>query len=150
MCPASTSRAAVPTAVPFAPFGQPRTTPAMRRSPSSRTRLTGWRIDIKSETQFAEEQRRGDEASTPVTPDATDAATPDAAPEVAAEAGGPTTEPQPGPEGGVAGEPADTGEPTPEATRERVEAAEGGAENRTDLPGGPLPTMVDTEEESAS
>jgi transcription termination/antitermination protein NusA len=110
-------------------------------------RLTGWRIDIRSETQFAEEQRA---QQTPVTPDAKDAATPDAAPEVAAEAGAPTTEPQPGPEGGVAGEPADTGEPTPEATRDRVEGAEGDAENRTDLPGEPVPTMVDGEEESAS
>src|SRR6266513_1148669 len=51
-------------------------------------RLTGWRIDIKSESQFAEEGRRP--ASTPVTPDATDAASPEGAPEAAAEAGGPT------------------------------------------------------------
>src|ERR671935_2215284 len=38
-------------------------------------RLTGWRIDIKSETQFAEEGRRP--ASTPVTPEATEAAAPE-------------------------------------------------------------------------
>jgi N utilization substance protein A len=61
-------------------------------------RLTGWRIDIKSETQAAEEARRPIAvASTPVTPQATDPATPEAAPEMAAEAGGPTDEPQPGP-----------------------------------------------------
>src|SRR4051812_24222814 len=64
-------------------------------------RLTGWRIDIKSETQFAEEGRRP--ASTPVTPDATDAASPEGAPEAAAEAGGPTEAPQPAPLGEEAG-----------------------------------------------
>jgi transcription termination/antitermination protein NusA len=76
-------------------------------------RLTGWRIDIKSETQFAEEQRVG-AAGTPVTPEAEEPATPDAAPEMAAEAGGPTTEPQPAPTGDAeAGEPA-TEEAEPE------------------------------------
>jgi N utilization substance protein A len=58
-------------------------------------RLTGWRIDIKSETQFAEEGRRP--ASTPVTPDAAEAAAPEGAPEAAAEAGAPTEAPQPAP-----------------------------------------------------
>ena len=82
-------------------------------------RLTGWRIDIKSETQFAEEQRGGGAASTPVTPDATEAVTPDAAPEAAAEAGGPTTEPQPAPTGD-----AEVGEPATEA----AEPAEGPTE----------------------
>jgi N utilization substance protein A len=67
-------------------------------------RLTGWRIDIKSESQFAEESRRPAPASTPVTPEATEAATPEAAPERAAGAGGPTEEPQPAPLGEEAGE----------------------------------------------
>jgi len=64
-------------------------------------RLTGWRIDIKSETQFAEEGRRP--ASTPVTPAATEAVSPEGAPEAAAEAGGPTEAPQPAPLGEEAG-----------------------------------------------
>jgi transcription termination/antitermination protein NusA len=62
-------------------------------------RLTGWRIDIKSETQFSEEQRRPAAPPTPVTPTATDAAAPEGAPEMAAEAGAPTEEPQPAPTG---------------------------------------------------
>jgi N utilization substance protein A len=99
-------------------------------------RLTGWRIDIKSETQFAEEQRKTVEpASTPVTPDAKDAAVPEAAPEVAAEAGAPTTEPQPAPTGGVAGEPVE-GTPESAGARENVEASEGDAEDTTTLPAG--------------
>src|SRR5438477_4665430 len=57
-------------------------------------RLTGWRIDIRSETQFSEEQRSEGAASTPITPDPEEPATPDAAPEVAAEAGAPSTEPE--------------------------------------------------------
>jgi transcription termination/antitermination protein NusA len=69
-------------------------------------RLTGWRIDIRSETQFAEEQREPAAEPTPA-PDATEPATPDAAPERAAEAGGPTTDPQPAPTGDEeVGEPA--------------------------------------------
>src|SRR6266571_6336338 len=48
-------------------------------------RLTGWRIDIKSETQFAEEQRSDAEATPPVTPSSEEPATPDATPEIAAE-----------------------------------------------------------------
>ncbi|MFN2544334.1 MAG: transcription termination factor NusA [Actinomycetota bacterium] len=90
-------------------------------------RLTGWRIDIKSETQFADEQRGGP-APTPVTPEATEAATPDAAPEMAAEAGGPTTEPQPAPTGDAeAGEPVAEAVPAAEAEEtagEPVPAAE--------------------------
>ena len=50
----------------------------------------------------------------------------------------------------MAGEPADTGEPAPEATRERVEASEGDAENRTDVPGGPLPMIASAPEDQAS
>jgi len=70
-------------------------------------RLTGWRIDIKSESQFAEESRRPIAPSTPVTPTATEAVTPEAAPEMAAEAGGPTEAPQPAPLGEEAGETAE-------------------------------------------
>src|SRR5207245_11211149 len=43
-------------------------------------RLTGWRIDIKSESQFADEPRGGGFAQTRVTPEATGAGTTDAAP----------------------------------------------------------------------
>jgi N utilization substance protein A len=88
-------------------------------------RLTGWRIDIKSETQFADEQRGGGAAApTPVTPDAAEAATPDAAPEMAAEAGGPTTEQQPAPTGDAeAGEPAAEAEETAADAEEPVEEA---------------------------
>jgi transcription termination/antitermination protein NusA len=98
-------------------------------------RLTGWRIDIKSETQFAEEGRRP--ASTPVTPDATDAAAPEGAPEAAAEAGGPTEAPQPAPLGEEAGldttdaaEAAEraTDEELPPGTDEYVEDADAAAE----------------------
>jgi N utilization substance protein A len=98
-------------------------------------RLTGWRIDIKSESQHADEQRRPAAPSTPITPDATEAATPDAAPEVAAEAGAPTAEPQPAPTGGVAGEPVE-GEPASVGKRENIEASEGDAEDTTTLPAG--------------
>ena len=70
-------------------------------------RLTGWRIDIKSESQFADEQRRPVPQSTPITPNATEAATPEAAPEMAAEAGGPTTVPQVGQVGEDVGVPVD-------------------------------------------
>ena len=89
-------------------------------------RLTGWRIDIKSESQFAEESRRPAPASTPVTPQATEAATPEAAPEMAAEAGGPTEEPQPAPLGEEAGETAaELAEPElPAGADEYVEAAD--------------------------
>jgi len=67
-------------------------------------RLTGWRIDIKSETQFAEEGRRAAAAaSTPVTPEAAEPAVPEGAPEMAAEAGAPTEAPQPAPLGEEAG-----------------------------------------------
>ena len=82
-------------------------------------RLTGWRIDIKSETQFADEQRAEGAASTPITPDPEEPATPDAAPEMAAEAGAPTTEPQPAPTGDAeAGEPATEAAEPPEAESE--------------------------------
>jgi N utilization substance protein A len=87
-------------------------------------RLTGWRIDIRSETQFAEEQRGGGPASTPVVPDATEPAVPEAAPEMAAEAGAPTVEPQPGPTGDAeVGEPAaEEPEPTEGPTEEAAAA----------------------------
>ena len=64
-------------------------------------RLTGWRIDIKSETQAADEARAPQLAPppTPVVPGAVEAASPEGAPEMAAEAGGPTEEPQPAPTG---------------------------------------------------
>jgi transcription termination/antitermination protein NusA len=64
-------------------------------------RLTGWRIDIKSETQAADEARapRLAPPPTPVVPGAEEAASPEGAPEMAAEAGGPTEEPQPAPTG---------------------------------------------------
>ncbi|MFL5798551.1 MAG: transcription termination factor NusA [Actinomycetota bacterium] len=98
-------------------------------------RLTGWRIDIKSETQFAEEGRRP--ASTPVTPEATEAATPEAAPEAAAEAGAPTEAPQPAPLGEEAGLDATdaaaaaergTDEELPPGADEYVEEADAAAE----------------------
>jgi N utilization substance protein A len=90
-------------------------------------RLTGWRIDIKSETQAAEEARRPLAVpSTPVTPDATEAAAPEGAPEMAAEAGGPTEEPQPAPLAEQAGEAEDAGQPElPEGADEYVAGADG-------------------------
>jgi N utilization substance protein A len=90
-------------------------------------RLTGWRIDIKSETQQAEEQRRPAAPSTPVTPDAAEPATPDAAPEMAAEAGAPTSEAQPAPTGAEeVGEPATEAPPAEEVPEEAVAEAETG------------------------
>jgi transcription termination/antitermination protein NusA len=75
-------------------------------------RLTGWRIDIKSETQAAEEARRPVAApSTPITPQAKEPATPEGAPEMAAEAGAPTDEPQPGPIAEEAGDVVDPAAP---------------------------------------
>src|SRR2546423_6262304 len=62
-------------------------------------RLTGWRIDIKSEAQFAEESRGGGVAQTPITPDAAEAATPAAPPAAAPAARAPTTQAQPRPHG---------------------------------------------------
>ena len=89
-------------------------------------RLTGWRIDIKSETQAAEEARRPVAVpSTPVTPQATEPAAPEGAPEMAAEAGGPTDEPQPGP---IAEQAGDVEEPVaselPPGADEYVEGAD--------------------------
>ena len=91
-------------------------------------RLTGWRIDIKSETQAAEEARRPLAVpSTPVTPAATDAAAPVGAPEMAAEAGGPTEEPQPAPLAEEAGEAEGAPETPelPEGADEYVAGADG-------------------------
>src|SRR5438477_6635300 len=91
-------------------------------------RLTGWRIDIKSETQAAEETRRPAAVpSTPVTPDATDGAAPVGAPEMAAEAGGPTEEPQPAPLAEEAGEAEGAPETPelPEGADEYVAGADG-------------------------
>jgi len=103
-------------------------------------RLTGWRIDIKSESQFAEESRRPAPVSTPVTPQATEAATPEAAPEMAAEAGGPMEEPQPAPLGEEAGEnaaeePAE-GPPTEESTSEEPASEEAPADEPETTPEG--------------
>jgi N utilization substance protein A len=89
-------------------------------------RLTGWRIDIKSETQAAEEARRPVAVpSTPVTPEATEPASPEGAPEMAAEAGAPTDEPQPAPLAEEAGEAAEPDAPElPEGADEYVAQAD--------------------------
>jgi transcription termination/antitermination protein NusA len=106
-------------------------------------RLTGWRIDIKSETQFAEEGRRPAAPATPVTPDATESASPEGAPEAAAEAGGPTEAPQPAPgseevgldvaDGAEAAERASDEEPRAGAD-EHVAGADAAAETPAEAP----------------
>jgi transcription termination/antitermination protein NusA len=100
-------------------------------------RLTGWRIDIKSETQAAEEARRPVAvASTPVTPEATEAAAPGGAPEMAAEAGAPTDEPQPAPLAEEAGETLEPAAPEiPENADEYLAEAD-----RAEVSGGDGPT----------
>src|SRR5437660_1462682 len=105
-------------------------------------RLTGWRIDIKSETQFADEQRGGGFAQTPITPDAKDAAAPDAAPEVAAEAGVPEPETQP--------EPGSQSEPEPEQQPEPEPEPEQRPESGPEPEGEPLPTIASAPEDQAS
>jgi len=84
-------------------------------------RLTGWRIDIKSETQFAEEGRRAAAASTPVTPEASEPAAPEGAPEMVAEE--PAAE-----EPAEDAEPAAEEQPSPEDVGQPEEAAEAAAE----------------------
>jgi transcription termination/antitermination protein NusA len=105
-------------------------------------RLTGWRIDIKSETQAGDEERQLGNlpspapTSTPTAPDATEPATPEAAPEMTAEAGGPTAEPQPAPLGEEAGvAPAADAEAEPELppkADEYVGAADEAGERRSE------------------
>jgi N utilization substance protein A len=96
-------------------------------------RLTGWRIDIKSETQFADEQRGGPRAAAAADEESTAAAAAQeaaSAAEEAAGAGGATAAEEPAPD---ADEPA-----TEEATEER--ASEGDEPVvMEDAAGGPEP-----------
>src|SRR5689334_3692350 len=81
-------------------------------------RLTGWRIDIKSETQFAEEGRRPPAEPAPTEPVAEDAAAPAEDASVPVEAGG---------DAGEEAEAEDVGQPeeaTPDEDTAEPEAAE--------------------------
>ena len=76
-------------------------------------RLTGWRIDIKSETQFAEEQRAAAAPAAVPAPEPETEPVADAAPAAAPEPEEATSEPAPEPEEA-------TSEPAPEPQAEPV------------------------------